>query len=66
MTGSPETTHQFVLTEETDTDHVFACSVCGVVVGFNKPGIGEPNADLSGPVPVPPADVDAYVTPCTN
>jgi hypothetical protein len=28
---------------ETDTDVVFTCSTCGLAIGFNKPGIGEPS-----------------------
>lgn len=58
--------HTFVFLEETEQDHVFECSKCGTKIGFNKPGIGWPTADLSGPTPVPPYDVHVYVEPCTE
>jgi hypothetical protein len=57
-------THNFEYSHETDTDHVFVCSKCGMELGFNKPGVGQPNADLSGDVPAIPEDSDIYVTPC--
>ena len=57
-------THDFVFSRETDSDHVFECSKCGMLLGFNKPEIGAPNADLSAPVPAIPADADIYVPPC--
>lgn len=57
-------THSFVFSHETDSDHVFVCSKCGMELGFNKPGIGTPNADVSGEAPVPPEDADIYVPPC--
>ena len=56
--------HTFAFKEETATDHVFECSKCGELCGFNKPGIGTPNADLSGTTPAFPVDGDHYVTPC--
>jgi hypothetical protein len=56
--------HDFVFTSEDDVNHNFTCSKCGKKLDFNKPGIGTPNADLSGPVPQVPADADEYVTPC--
>lgn len=58
--------HEFVFDTETDQDHVFVCTKCGAAIGFNKPGIGVPTADVSGPTPAPPADVEDYVTPCTG
>lgn len=58
--------HTFVFDSENTEDHVFVCSVCGTVIQFNKPGVGEPNADLSGAEPAVPADVETYVTPCTG
>lgn len=60
------TAHAFVFSHETEADHVFACSICGTVIGFNKPGIGEPNAILTGETPMPPEDADKYVGPCTE
>lgn len=57
-------THNFVFSHETDSDHVFVCSKCGMELGFNKPEVGAPNADLSGEVPAIPLDADIYVTPC--
>lgn len=57
-------THDFVFSLETDTDHIFVCSKCGMELGFNKPGIGTPNADLSGETPVIPECADIYVPPC--
>lgn len=56
--------HTFVFDSETATDHVFVCSKCGELCGFNKTGVGSPNADLSGPTPQFPAIGDLYVTPC--
>jgi len=56
--------HNFVFSHETEQDHIFACSKCGEYIGFNKPGVGLPNADLSGPEPSPPTNVDVFVTPC--
>lgn len=58
--------HSFVFDSETEQDHVFRCTVCGRLVGFNKPGIGEPNASESGGAWIPPADIENYVTPCTG
>lgn len=58
--------HTFAFTEETDSDHVFTCTICGVQLGFNKPGIGTPNAILTGETPAPPEDADSYVEPCTE
>jgi hypothetical protein len=56
--------HAFVLSGETDTDHVFTCLNCGAVLGFNKPGIGTPNAvEVEGQWQVPEG-ADAYVGPC--
>lgn len=42
--------HTLIYDSETTTDIVFKCSVCGRIIGFNKPGIGEPSAtqDLVG------------------
>lgn len=57
-------THDFVYSHETDLNHVFICSKCGMELGFNKPECGKPNADLSGEVPAIPVDADIYVTPC--
>lgn len=57
-------THSFVFSHESDTDHVFVCSKCGMELGFNKPGVGLPTADLSGGTPAPPLDAEIYVTPC--
>lgn len=56
--------HNFVFSYETSSDHVFACSKCGLVLGFNKPGVGSPNADLAGDVPKPPLDAEHYVSEC--
>lgn len=56
--------HAFVYDSETSDDHVFVCSKCGTMIQFNKPGVGTPNADLSGPTPVAPENVEDYVTPC--
>lgn len=58
--------HAFVFSHETEADHVFVCSVCGTVIGFNKPGIGTPTADLSGETPAAPAIADEYVGPCSE
>lgn len=56
--------HDFVYSHESAEDHVFACSKCGLELGFNKPGLGSPNADTSGPVPLPPPTANEYVPPC--
>lgn len=58
--------HTWAFSHETATDHVFACSICGTVIGFNKPGIGEPTADLTGETPAPPPEADDYVGPCNE
>lgn len=57
-------THDFVFSYEAETDHVFVCSKCGMELGFNKPGIGTPNADTSGETPAIPPDADVYVPQC--
>lgn len=57
--------HEFALKEETETDVVFECSKCGMPVGFNKPGIGEPaptKDDLGAWQP--PPDWHIYIDPC--
>ena len=56
--------HNFVFSHETDVDHVFMCSVCGIVIGFNKPGLGTPNAELVGETLVAPPIAYEYVGPC--
>ena len=42
--------HTLVYDSETTTDIVFKCTKCSKVIGFNKPGIGEPSAfqDVDG------------------
>jgi len=37
-------THALILDSEMENDAVFVCSVCGGFIGFNKPGIGSPEA----------------------
>ena len=56
--------HTFEFLEETEADHVFVCSACGLKVGFNKPEIGAPNAILIDGVWHPPIDVEDYVSRC--
>jgi len=57
--------HAFVYDHDTTTDHVFTCTKCGAVIGFNKPGLGTPNAiDDNGTLVAPP-EAEEYVTPCT-
>lgn len=56
--------HDFVFFEENDTNHVFVCSKCNTIVGFNKPGVGFPNAILTDDIPIPPSNVNQYVNPC--
>lgn len=57
--------HVFVFINEDEVNHNFSCEKCGLNLGFNKPEIGAPNADLSGPVPVvTPQLADIYVPPC--
>lgn len=58
--------HSFVFDSETDTDHVFRCTACGRIIGFNKPEIGAPNALVVDGVIVPPPNVEDYVTPCAG
>jgi hypothetical protein len=56
--------HNFVFSYETPSDHVFKCTKCDLELGFNKPGVGEPNAVLGGSEPAFPPEGEAYVTPC--
>lgn len=56
--------HVWAFSHETENDHVFQCSVCGAFIGFNKPGIGTPNAVMVNDVLTPPEDADKYVDAC--
>lgn len=56
--------HNFVFAYETSADHVFECVKCGLILGFNKPGVGLPTAELGGDVPKPPLDAETYVSEC--
>lgn len=57
--------HNFLMKEVTDTDVVFQCSVCGALLGFNKPGIGEPAAvSLGDGTWEAPADAHLYIGEC--
>lgn len=39
------TSHHYVYKEEDEQNHKFHC-LCGEEVWFNKPGVGEPNAQF--------------------
>lgn len=56
--------HEFVFSLETETDHIFVCTICSAVIGFNKPGVGSPNAIVTEGDPLPPEDICHYVDPC--
>ena len=56
--------HAFYFSSEDESNHYFTCFKCGYVIGFNKPGIGEPCADLSGSEPVFPYGGEKHATPC--
>lgn len=56
-------THQLAFDHETATDAVFACAMCGEVIGFNKQGIGEPCATQVNGVWVPPANYNEWMKP---
>lgn len=53
--------------QESDPDVLFACTLCGARIGFNKPGIGEPHAvpvDGGGWLPHP--DFNNWMDRCTG
>lgn len=56
--------HAFEYQGEDEVNHNFTCTKCGARLDFNKPGVGTPNADLSGETPKPPADAENYISPC--
>ena len=60
--------HQYVFQSENATDTTFVCSVCGNVIGFNKPTVGEPCAipDATSTW-LPPLNPDQWADkPCTQ
>jgi len=60
--------HAYAQSGETDTDILFTCTVCGNVLGFNKPGIGLPCAvDNGDGTYSAPENADQWSNqPCTN
>lgn len=56
--------HVFTFVEETEADHVFQCTRCLQLIGFNKPGIGTPNAIITEEGPQAPPEAHDYLTPC--
>ncbi len=56
--------HVWAYDHDTQTDCVFKCQNqgCGLEVGFNHPGVGEPSA-TSDKVP---DDIDSHVGPCAG
>lgn len=56
--------HSMVLKEETATDVLFECSNCGTLLGFNKPGIGEPVPVQTEGGWAPPEGFESYIGPC--
>lgn len=59
--------HDLQFLSETDTDVLFACSVCGAEIGFNKPGIGEPCPGPDGQGGwVPPDNPDQWMPTCAS
>ena len=57
--------HTLQFQEETAADVIFACSICGELIGFNKPGIGEPFPILVAGAWQPPENPDQWMSPCT-
>lgn len=59
--------HTLVLDHVNTIDVRFVCQTCGQVIGFNKPGIGQPAAaDLGGGSWAPPENPDFWMSPCTE
>lgn len=56
--------HAFYFTHDDVSNHYFTCMKCGYVMGFNKPGVGEPTADLSSGEPEFPFGGEVYTSPC--
>lgn len=56
--------HEVIFLEETDTDVVFKCVRCEKLIGFNKPGVGEPSPTLKDGTWVPPKGFEIYMDPC--
>ena len=58
--------HNLEFFEETAADAVFKCRDCGAIIGFNKPGIGEPSAiALEGGGWAHPERPEQWMTDCT-
>lgn len=58
--------HVFTFEHENTIDIYFSCSICGQVLGFNKPGLGEPHAIPNGASWDAPDDHDKYIGPCNE
>lgn len=54
--------HVWSFFENSGTENIFKCSVCQTIIGFAKPGQGEPSATPSNW----PADIDNYVGGCNT
>lgn len=56
--------HSLVFQEETATDVVFRCVHCNRIIGFNKPGVGEPAAELVDGQWAHPPNPDQWMELC--
>lgn len=58
--------HQLAYDVEIATDVIFRCRACAAVIGFNKPGVGEPSAiALKGGGWATPENPDQWMEPCS-
>jgi len=51
--------HNWAYSHEDGNDHVWKCTQCPAIIGFNKQGIGNPWASATEH----PVDIDKYVEP---
>ena len=56
--------HNLIYIDETATDVNFQCSVCDAVIGFNKPGIGNPCPENLAGEWVAPANPEQWMGNC--
>jgi len=57
--------HTLSFDSETGTDAMFRCTSCGQIIGFKKPGIGEPAAvPLEGGGWTHPDNFDQWMVLC--
>lgn len=59
--------HNLQLDHVNDIDVHFRCTQCDQVIGFNKPGIGEPCAiDNGDGTWAAPENADIWMSPCVE